>query len=1048
MQPTEPVAGGDEPVTAETPITGDGASDFVSSAPIGGGGGNSIDAAGTLSGAGTPTAGEAAGDAERAISEADILQLSGDRLYALSRFSGLSVIDVSTPGALRLEGVYRSAAEPFEMYVEDGLVYAMYNGWYSYGCDSIGFCGWQSESRVQAIDTRDPESIQLLADLKVPGTIADSRRVGDVLYLATEQSGGCWGCEPESNTTVTSFDVSEPGRFTELDQLRLPSAGAFGGSRSISVTEQRIYVGGYDYDENFNLLPGSVQVVDISDPGGALVQGAVFEVAGPIQNRWQMDEFEGVFRVISQPGGWGAQLPPVLETYQVFSSDDVERVGYLTVSMPQENEVLQSARFDGTRAYAITAEQIDPLFTFDLSDPLEPVQLGELEMPGIVYHLEPRGDRVFALGFDPANPDGALNVSLFDVADLEQPVLLSRVAFGGDFGNFAEGQNQIHKAFSILDEQGLILVPFSGGSTDELTCAYEYGSGIQLVDFDQSSLSARGVAQQVGDARRALLHREHLIGIGDNAVQAFDISDRDAPVETGQLDVARNVTTVRVLGDHLLRFGSDWTTNQTILDMTPVAQASVAEPQAEIDLSALFGEDTWTCNGSVSWGGQVFTRGDHAYVPRYKYEYDPETGESEQRLKFYIVDISDRSAPRPVGSIAVEPARGETTLTGILQTENTLLVGRSQGTYGYDPIAGAVTSAPRFFYDVIELGNPAAPTVASRFEMPAELAGNGWGNFAVGGCSVDRGWGWYGGGGELTDGDMVISQHAAPVAGKPGLLKYYLDRLDVSDPRQPKLLPPINIPGTPVHYDDAASVLVTIDYQETLEEATSPEDCAARGYYGYFDESPTACRVTRRSVNALRLQPDRATRTGFLPLDVKRRTANIAVSDSRIFYTTMEVPVSLGGVAPPALDGAVTGGALPAGEGAVPAGEGAPAGEAPPAPDGTEPPPVREWPITLESLRLDAGALTRLPSLELRRLPNDGYYYGELYARDERLFEIFDQTVTVIDTLIPEAAQSISRELPGWGCASLEVSADAAYCAVGQRGVEVIDLSAMRRQAQ
>jgi len=32
----------------------------------------------------------------------------------------------------------------------------------------------------------------------------------------------------------------------------------------------------------------------------------------------------------------------------------------------------------------------------------------------------------------------------------------------------------------------------------------------------------------------------------------------------------------------------------------------------------------------------------------------------------------------------------------------------------------------------------------------------------------------------------------------------------------------------------------------------------------------------------------------------------------------------------------------------------------------------------------------------------------------------------------------------GWGCASLEVSEDAAFCAVGPRGVEVIDLSSMR----
>jgi hypothetical protein len=101
--------------------------------------------------------------------------------------------------------------------------------------------------------------------------------------------------------------------------------------------------------------------------------------------------------------------------------------------------------------------------------------------------------------------------------------------------------------------------------------------------------------------------------------------------------------------------------------------------------------------------------------------------------------------------------------------------------------------------------------------------------------------------------------------------------------------------------------------------------------------------------------------------------------------------------------------------------------------------------VTLETLRLGGGELTRLPSQELRQLPKNGfYYYGELYARDERVFEIFDSTVTVIDTLNPSRATRISRELPGWGCSSLEVSGDTAYCALGQRGVEVIDLSSMR----
>src|SRR5690606_33223400 len=123
--------------------------------------------------------------------------------------------------------------------------------------------------------------------------------------------------------------------------------------------------------------------------------------------------------------------------------------------------------------YAITAEQTDPLFTIDLSNPAQPQQMGELVMPGWVYHMEPRGDRILALGFDNTDPQGSLNVSLFDVSDMTQPTMIQRVAFGGDWAGLAEDQDRIHKAFTIIDQLGLIMVPYSGWSyTDD-----PYGCG-------------------------------------------------------------------------------------------------------------------------------------------------------------------------------------------------------------------------------------------------------------------------------------------------------------------------------------------------------------------------------------------------------------------------------------------------------------------------------------------------------------------------------------------------------------------------------------------
>src|SRR5690606_36174018 len=209
-----------------------------------------------------------------------------------------------------------------------------------------------------------------------------------------------------------------------------------------------------------------------------------------------------------------------------------EPLGSVDMVLPRP-ERLMSARFAGDRGYAITFERTDPLFTLDLSDPANPKQAGELEMPGWVYHMEPRGDRLLGLGYDQGNEEGALTVSLFDVSDMSAPSMIDRVNFGGDWGWLSEDQDRIHKAFRVLDDSQLVLVPFSGNSyTADDDCArYEYVSGVQLVDWANDALDLRGVARSVGQARRGFLYEDRLFTVSYDRVQTFDVSDRDEPTE-------------------------------------------------------------------------------------------------------------------------------------------------------------------------------------------------------------------------------------------------------------------------------------------------------------------------------------------------------------------------------------------------------------------------------------------------------------------------------------------------------------------------------------
>jgi hypothetical protein len=935
-------------------------------------------------------------DPARLIAEADIIKVQGTTLFALSRYSGLSLIDVSDPTALQLVGNHRTSATPFEMYVEGDQAYVMYNGWGHYTDTGNGGWAWQNTSRIQALDVSNPAQIEVIGEHDVPGDISDSRKVGDVLYLVTFENGYCWQCENTVNTRVTSFDVSVADEFELIDELRLADAGGYGGKRSIAVTEDRIYISGRDWSGKEN---GVIDVVDISDSAGDLVRGTEVAIAGPIDSRWQIDEYDGILRVISQPGGWGAAVPPVVETFAVVSSDEVTPLGSLEMVLPP-NEFLRSVRFDGTRAYAITMEQTDPLFTFDLSDPAAPKQLGELVIPGWVYHMEPRGNRVYALGYDNTVDGGALHVSLFDVENLSEPTQLARVNFGGQWASFSEDQDRIHKAFNILPDAGLILVPFSGWDYTEPTeeeCSYgTYLSGIQLVDMSTETLTLRGMAPQVGEARRGFLVNGTLFGVSDNSVQTFNIEDRDAPEALDMLETARNISQIRVMGDSMLRFGSDWWTGRTTLDFTSLSAVDSAEPVGDIDLSQ-FAPAENGCNKNAYWENQVLVEGDYAYVPRRVYNWNAaEKGASYQELVFYVVDLRNRATPQVIGNFSVKANSESESLAQVVKTDNALLVGRYTGYYSYSP-AGTLTSQPTFSYDVYSLADPAQPSFASNVVVPEALAYGGYG-YNVTGCMIDVGWGWWRGSGAgqaLVSGDTIASQHQEALGDGSGRVRYYLDRIDVSDPSAPKLLTKVNIPGGVVDFDAETGRTVTLDYLESTIPGRSWDECRVKlGDYASFsfDYNRQLCVSYRRALNTLAVSDDVATLLDSMLVDDGEIWASsIAVTKNRVFahYGSYDLTQMK--------------------------------------------PNVQVFGIGASGSKL--GQLDRLGRVELSSAG-----YGNLVARGNRAFLSESGLLTVIDAADGDDIRATRHEMNGYYCESLEVSEDSAYCALSYQGVQAFPL--------
>lgn len=784
--------------------------DFVSDDPdldddyYGGGNGGS-GGSGTGGGAGSGGSG-GEGGAERAIEEADIVQTSGNRLYALSRYGGLSIIDVGTQDELELLGRFKTDATPFEMYLRGNVVLALFDS-YGFGdYNSEGVWEWNESSRVLALDVSDATNVRVLSDTKLPGTISDSRIVGDVLYVVSYENGYCWDCSQTPRTTVASFGIANPAQTQQVDRISFDDVqDSWGWSpRSITVTDQRMYVAGRDYDSTWG---SKIQIVDISDPTGDMRLGIALRAAGEIESRWQMDESNGVLRVISQPGIWDTSQPPVLQTFQIQSSDAATRLASLDVQLPMP-ERLRSVRFDGSRAFAITAVQTDPLFTFDLSDPADPKQLGELEIPGWVYHMEPRGDRLLALGFDNANEEGSLHVSIFDVSDLTTPTLLSRVHFGFDWASFAEDQDRIHKAFKLLEPEGLILVPFSGydyGSSSGYCGSYV--SGVQLIDWSTDSLTRRGVVPSVGQARRAFLMNQRLFTVSDDRVESFDYSDRDAPSRTASVSLARRVSKSKVVGDHMLRLGGDWWSDSTILDVVETSKADQAASLGEVLI------ENELADGGCSYGvgsPKLFTHGNLAYVVYSNYDY---YYYDSQLTAVAIVDISNPAEPRLLkqhelkapgvqywwtyGLNDVLPTGADSVMVG-----TTLAVLRSTDTYL------SVGSAPLVTLEVADLSDPSNPTSVT---IP---------------MSETRGMT----GLQVHDGKLYTSHYEPTPDGR---VRFYLDQIDISDPANPKFNRR-NVPGSLFAIDGNTGKVITATYQRHEERlAGGQTECWQRHGYSY-----------------------------------------------------------------------------------------------------------------------------------------------------------------------------------------------------------------------
>lgn len=458
------------------------------------------------------------------VDEGDIVKTDGSSLFIL-RNSEVRIVDAKNPGSLKNAATITFATDgsfsPMDLYIEGNRLIVIGSSWENQGgpvrimeegaqekMSSMIWPGpWMGRSFtvVKIYNVTNVENPSLERTVSIEGSNVSTRRIGDRLYVVTNQGPRYYGEPIPLGATLKETDIvpvlqdSARGNAIEgavpcakvmiLPHVPSPSylivsvvplrdakaevkrSAILGNGENVYASLENLYVASTDWNYVWN--PAADQsphqktrlyrFAFTEDGTSFQAQGMV---AGRILNQFSMDEHENHFRIATTVDGiWApesnAQSPSSNSLYVL--NRDLENVGSITDIAPGER--IYSTRFLGDRTYMVTFRTIDPLFVIDTSDPRNPVILGQLKIPGYSDYLHPY-DENHILGFGKeavVSKDGTfawqqgMKIALFDVTDVKNPVVMHDLVIG-DRGTESPLLYN-HKALLFEKARGLLAFP-------------------------------------------------------------------------------------------------------------------------------------------------------------------------------------------------------------------------------------------------------------------------------------------------------------------------------------------------------------------------------------------------------------------------------------------------------------------------------------------------------------------------------------------------------------------------------------------------------------
>jgi hypothetical protein len=344
-----------------------------------------------------------------------------------------------------------------------------------------------------------PEQLLDCTDVAIPGDELTLDTVSVVGFDATDPA------DVDSIGLAGATDIA----YESTDHLYLAATPSWGdGFRCFDCPYTRTVP---------SVSGGSTYLFDFAVDGTRAIHVASGEVEGAIDDRWAMDEVDGVLRVAVTPTSETGSFNSVVTLKQ--DGQDLVELGRL--DHLGHNERLTSVRwFDGL-AILVTYRVVDPLLAVDLTDVKRPRLIAKLKVPGFSSYLHPLGPkRLVGIGQGPNGHGWGAQAGLFNVAHLKR---VHRM----DVQHYASGTEPLAasdpRSFTFINSARTILTVIQ----DYRRTRVGY---LSVLHIEDGKLHNRMVQVEYGDdvdqVRAVPLPDGRIVLVTGDDVEFFDLHDR------------------------------------------------------------------------------------------------------------------------------------------------------------------------------------------------------------------------------------------------------------------------------------------------------------------------------------------------------------------------------------------------------------------------------------------------------------------------------------------------------------------------------------------